>query len=163
MTSTHPHPSAGPRTPTWIEDTYSRAARSLAAGGSYFLALAGAGWLLGPIREFVVRRGLDQLLAVLIEAVPMLLVIALASAWALRQFQVRDRAGDRLLVGSIAVTLVIASEFAGGRLVRGWGFYETLANMSTRPGSVFVVLLLVALLAPVIEPLGRNTDRSVRR
>ena len=156
QSQSQPRPTASTHTPTWIEDTYSRAGRSLAAGGAYFVALAGAGWTLGPIREFVVRKGLDPLLAVLIEAAPMLLVMALASAWAMRQFQVRDRAGDRLLVGSIAVTLVIASEFIGGTLVRGWGLYETFANMSTRPGSVFVALLLVALLAPLIEPLSRR-------
>jgi hypothetical protein len=151
-----PPPAALARAPTWIEDTFSRAGRSLAAGGSYFVALAGAGWALGPIREFVVSKGFDPLLAVLIEAAPLLLVMALASAWAMRLFKVRDRAGDRLLVGSVAVTLVIASEFLGGALVRGWGIYETLANMCTRPGSVFVALLIAALLAPLIEPMSRE-------
>ncbi len=151
-------PTALARTPTWIEDTYSRAGRSLAAGGAYFVALASAGWALGPIREFVVRKGFDPLLAVLIEAAPMLLVMALASAWAMRLFKVRDRAGDRLLVGNIAVTLVIASEFVGGALVRGWGIYETLANMCTRPGSVVVALLIAAPLAPLIEPVNSKNS-----
>jgi hypothetical protein len=155
-----PQSRSGPegpvRTPTWIEDAYSRAARSLAAGGVYFFALVGAGWLLGPIREAGVRHGLDPLAAVLAAAVSMLLIMALASAWALRWLRVRDRAGDRLLVGSIAATLVIASELVGGELVRGWGFYETLATMTSRPGSAFVVLLLIALLAPMIEPLSRR-------
>jgi hypothetical protein len=150
-------PAAAVRRPTWVEDTYSRAGRSLAAGGTYFAALAGAGWTLGPIREFAVRRGLDPLLAVLIEAAPMLLVMALASAWTMRRFGVRDRAGDRLLVGSVAVTLVMAAEFVGGELVRGWGPYETLANLTSRPGQVFVALLIVALLVPVVEPLRRRT------
>jgi len=156
MTQSPSRPASAARAPTWVEEAYSRAGRSLAAGTAYFLALFGAGWTLGPIREFVVRRGFDPLLAVLIEAAPMLLVMGLASAWALRQFRVRDRAGDRLLVGSVAVTLVIASEFAGGALVRGWGFYETLTNMTTWPGRVFVTLLIVALLTPLLEPLGRR-------
>jgi hypothetical protein len=150
------HPPGPARALTWVEETYLRAGRSLAAGGTYFLALAGTGWLLGPIREFVVRKGLDPLAAVLIEAAVLLLVMALSSTWAMRRFQVRDRGGDRLLVGSVAVTLVIASELAGGALVKGWGLYETLANMSTQPGAVFVVLLIVALLTPLIEPLGRR-------
>jgi len=157
MTQSPSHPTPRARTPTWVEETYSRAGRSLAAGGAYFFALVLAGWTLGPIREFAVRRGLDPLIAVLIEAAPMLVVMVVASTWALRQFRVRDRAGDRLLVGSIAVTLVVASEFVGGELVRGWGFYETLANMTTWPGQVFVALLVVALLTPLLEPLGRRT------
>jgi hypothetical protein len=160
MPQTQSRPQSQPvisvRTPTWVEDAYSRAARSLCAGGAYFVTLAGAGWALGPIREFIVRRGLDPLPAVLIEAVPMLLVMALASAWAMRRLGVRDRSGDRLVVGSVAVTLVIASEFIGGRLVRGWGPYETLANLTTRPGWVFVAMLIVALLIPLLEPLSRG-------
>ena len=118
--------------------------------------MAGAGWAFGPIRALVVRQGLDPLLAVLIEAAPMVLVMVLASAWVVRRFQVRDRAGDRLLVGSVAGTLLIASEFVGGELVRGWGPYETLSNLTTQPGRVFAVLLLVALLTPLAEPLGRR-------
>lgn len=151
-----PQPAARTHTPTWVEETFARAGRSLAAGGAYFAALAGAGWALGPIREFVVSKGLDPLLAVLIEAASILLVMALASAGAMRLFQVRDRTGDRLLVGSVAVTLVVASELVGGAMVRGWGLYETLADLTTQPSSVFAVLMIVALLIPVVEPLGRR-------
>lgn len=138
------HPPNALRNPTWIEEAYLRAGRSIVAGGTYFLALAGAGWGFGPIREFVVAHGLNPLTAVLNEAAPMLVIMAFVSAWAMRRFQVRDSAGDRLLVGAVAVTLVVSSEFIGGALVRGWGPYETLANMTTKPGSVFVVLLVIA-------------------
>lgn len=156
MPQSSSRPTARPRTPTWIEDAYSRAGRSLAAGTAYFVALMGAGWTLGRVGGIVARSGLDPWLAVLIAAVPLLLVVAFASAWAIRLCQVRDHAGDRLLVGSVAVTLAIAAEFVGGELTRGWGLYEMLANLTSWPGSVFIVLLIVALLTPLLEPLGRR-------
>lgn len=76
-----------------------RAARSLAAGTFYFLAMAGARWVFGPVREFYVRSGLSPLLAVLIEAPAMVVVTVFASTAAIRWLGVRDRAGDRLLMG----------------------------------------------------------------
>ena len=155
-------PSGPPTTApavTWVEETYQRAGRSLAAGAVYFLAMVAAGWLFGPIREFATRRGFNPLAAVLIEAIPLLVIMGLSSGWAMRWLRVRDRAGDRMLVGSVAVTLVISSEFVGGAMVRGWGLYETLTNMTTAPGLVFCALLVAALLMPLVEPFGRKARR----
>lgn len=144
-TAPHQPPSAA----TWEQQTLQRARNALAAGALYFLALVLAGWVFGPIRGFYVHRGLDPLLAVLAEAPLMILVMVFASRAIVRMLRVRDRAEDRLVMGSFAVLLVLAAEFAGGALVRGWGFYETLANLTTRPGSVLLVLLAVALVVPV--------------
>ena len=61
--------------PTWQEQTLRRGRRSVEAGVAYFMALVGAGWAFGRIREHGVRAGLDPLLGVLAEIPFMLLVM----------------------------------------------------------------------------------------
>jgi hypothetical protein len=152
-------PTARTRTPTWVEETASRAARSFAAGVAYFLAIAAAGWLFGPVRAIVIRHGAPAYWTTLFEAFALALLLAAAAAAAIRTFRVRERAGDRLLVGSVGVTLLVAAEFIDGALVRGWGVYETLSDLTPQSGGVFIVVLLVLLVLPLIEPAGRAEPR----
>ncbi len=162
MDTSAPRADAPPRNLTWMEETGWRARRSLQAGAVYFLALVGAGWLFGPVRESLVRRGLDPLVAMLGEAPAMLFVMVFASAWAVRRFRVMASSSDRLLVGGFAVLLVVIAEFVGGALVRGWGFYETLSHMTTAPGAVFGALLVAAVLAPLFRRPRRGRSRPAR-
>jgi hypothetical protein len=140
------------RIPTWQEETLRRGRRSLEAGAAYFAVLATAGSILGLIREVSVEAGLDPMVGALAEASLLLLVMLLASAAMIRWFGVANRAGDRLMVGAVGMSLVMAAELAGGWLIRGWGFYETLVNLTTRPGQVFVALLIAIVLAPLLQP-----------
>jgi hypothetical protein len=141
---------------SWEEQALGRALHALAAGAVYFAAMGGVGWLIGPIREFYVRSGLDPVLAVLVEAPLMILVMVFASSWTIRLLRVREGAGDRLVMGAFAVLLILCSEFVGGALIRGWGFYETLANFTTRPGLIFVGLLAIAIVVPLLQPANRR-------
>ena len=145
--------------PTWQEQTLRRGRRSVEAGIAYFMALVGAGWALGRIREHEVRAGLDPLLGLLAQIPFLLLMMLFASSAAIRWRRVPDHVGDRLVVGAAAVTCVMVAELAGGRLIRGWGFYETLANMTTRPGRAFVGLLVAATVMPLL-PRRRRRVRT---
>ncbi|MEO8115341.1 MAG: hypothetical protein ABI655_13225 [Phenylobacterium sp.] len=125
--------------------------RSLLAGGLYFVAMLAAGWLFGPLREAVVRSGLDPLLAVLLEAPAMLLVMVFACGLAVRQLHVPARAGDRLVMGATAIALVLAAEVAGGAAMRGWTLRDFLGEFATARGGVFAATLLAGLLMPLIQ------------
>lgn len=156
------NPSASPPRPanrnrSWMEDATERAARALAAGGAYFLAIALASWSFGPLREIAIEHGASGFWATLFEASALLLLLAIAAAAAIRLLRVRDRTGDRLLVGSFGVTLLVGSELIGGPLVRSWGLYETLTSLMAEPRTLFLALLVGAVLTPLLEPLGRST------
>ena len=152
-TASPPRPASHNR--SWMEVAVERAARALAAGVAYFLAIALASWTFGPLTERLIERGAPGFWTTLIEAPALLLLLAFAAAAAIRLFQVRDRAGDRLLVGSIGVTLMVGAELIGGPLVRGWGLYEALTRLMPEPSSLFLGLLVGAVLTPLLEPLGR--------
>ena len=153
-TSAAPPPPAS-RSPTWTEDAAARAARAFAAGGVYFLAIGVASWAFGRLRDTADQRHASGAWTTLIAAPALLLLLALVAAAAIRLFRVRDRAGDRLLVGSFGVTLLVAAEFVGGPLVRDWGLYETLTRLMPEPSGLFLGLLVGAVLTPLLEPLGR--------
>jgi hypothetical protein len=155
-------PPPAPRSRTWTEEVTERATRALAAGGAYFLAIVFASWSFGPVREILAQRGASGFWPTLLEVALLLFLLALAAAAALRLFRVRDSAGDRLLVGGIAVTVLVAAELVGGPLVRDWGPYETLTGLMPEPSSLalFLALLVGAVLAPLIEPVGRANRRG---
>jgi len=159
MPPTASSPQPAPRSRTWTEEVTERATRALAAGGAYFLAIAFASWSFDPLREVLAQQGAAGFWPTLIEAATLLLLLALAAAAALRLFRVYDRAGDRLLVGGVAVTLLVAAELVGGPLVRDWGLYETLSRVAPQPGGVFPAILIGAVLTPLLEPLGRARPR----
>ena len=152
-------PQQAPRSRTWTEEVTDRATRALAAGGAYFLAIAFASWSFDPLREILAQRGASGFWPTLLEAAMLLFLLALAAAAALRLFRVRDSAGDRLLVGGVAVTVLVAAELVGGPLVRDWGLYETLSRVVPQAGGVFPAFLIGAVLAPLLEPLGRTRPR----
>jgi peptidoglycan/LPS O-acetylase OafA/YrhL len=149
-----------PRNRTWKQEAAQRAARALAAGGVYFLAIALASWSFDPLREIILQRGASPVWTLFAEVTALLVLLAVLAGAATRLFGVRDRAGDRLLVGGTAVTLLVAAELVGGRLVRGWGPYETLTSFAPEPTSLFLGLLVGAVLVPLVEPSGRPKRRS---
>jgi hypothetical protein len=152
--ASRPRPTS--RNRSWKEEAGERAARALAAGSAYFLAIALASWSFDPLRELLIQRGAPAFWTTLFGALALLLLLAIAAAAAIRLFGVRDRVGDRLLVGSFGVTLLIAAEFIGGPLVRDWGLYETLTILMPEPSGLFLVLLVGAVFTPLLEPVGRS-------
>jgi hypothetical protein len=79
--------------PTWQEQTLRRGRRSVEAGIAYFMALVGAGWALGRIRDHEVRAGLDPLLGLLAQIPFLLLMMLFASSAAIRWRRVPDHVG----------------------------------------------------------------------
>lgn len=161
MTTTISPPRPAARNRTWTEEAAERALRALGAGGVYALAIGLASWSFAPLLAFAVRQGLTRLWATVIEAPALLLLLALIAAALIRLFRVRDRAGDRLLVGAVGITLLVAAELVGGRFVRGWGLYETLVNFMAEPSRLFLTLLIGAVLVPLLEPIGRPKPAGI--
>lgn len=146
---------------TWTSEATERAARALAAGGVYFLAIASASAAFGPLRTILIVRGAPDPWATILDAALPLVVLAVVPVVAIRLFRVRDRVGDRLMIGSVAVTLMMVAELGGESLVRGWGLYETLTGLMPEPSSLFVACLVAAVLTPLLEPLGRTGRGSL--
>ena len=60
----------------------------LKTGGTYFVLLFGAGFILGPLRILFVVPRVGERIAELIEAPVMLIVMIVAAKWVLRKFRI---------------------------------------------------------------------------
>src|SRR6516225_10523994 len=66
-----------------------RRMRVLKAGAVYFLFMFAVGWILGPIRELWAMPRFGRLTSVLLEAVIMLIAMAVSAQWVIRRFHVK--------------------------------------------------------------------------
>src|SRR5215813_9043791 len=97
--------------------------RVLKVGAVYFLFMFGVGWILGPIRELVAVPRFDRLTVVLLEAVIMLIAMAVSARWVIRRFHVRPTFGSTISMGLVALGLLVPAELAGVVWVRGLSFH----------------------------------------
>lgn len=82
----------------------------LVAGGTYFLIVFVAGFLMGILRVLVVVPQVGEVAAVVLE-VPIILVIAwFACDWVLKKVPVPGRNLDRVVVGAFALGLLLTAE-----------------------------------------------------
>jgi len=96
----------------------------LKAGAVYFLIMFGVGWILGPIRELWAVPRFGRLTDVLLEAVIMLIAMAVSSRWVIRRFQVKPTFGSTISMGirRKAYNCRTLSLQLSGRLVRSARF-----------------------------------------
>ena len=121
--------------------------RDLKAALLYVLAAFGVGFVLGPVREFLLVPMLGRLLALLAE-----LPLMLAFCWWIAPRIIR-RCGvppgeARLRMGFAALSLLIALEFFTGVALRGWELQDWVADFATPAG----LLTLLAYLAFALLP-----------
>ena len=117
--------------------------RVLKAGAVYFLLMFGVGWILGPIRELWAVPRFGRLTGVLLEAVIMLIAMAVSVRWVIRRFRVKPTFGLTISMGVVALAILVPAELAGVVWVRGLSLREYLVSFMTIPGLVSLLMLAV--------------------
>jgi hypothetical protein len=131
--------------------------RVLKAGAVYFLIMFGVGWILGPTRELWAVPRFGRLTGVLLEAVFMLIAMAVSSRWVIRRFRVKPTFGSTISMGLVALAVLVPAEVAGVVRVRGLSLEEYLASFATAPGLVSLLMfLLFAAMPTIVARAGRN-------
>jgi hypothetical protein len=119
-------------------------AETKAALGYTLLAFA-LGFLLGPLREFVLAPQFGRITALLVE-----LPIMLGFCWWLAPRVMRRVAPGlaRLRVGLAALGFLLMLEFALGQLLRGFTLGEWVAHFRSREGALTLLGYAVFALIP---------------
>lgn len=121
--------------------------RELRAALLYVLAAFGVGFLLGPIREFLLVPLVGRLFALFVELPLLLGFCAWIAPRIIRRCGVP--AGEaRLRMGFAALSLLLALEFFTGVALRGWDLQAWVADFATPPGLVTLLAYLVFALLP---------------
>jgi hypothetical protein len=113
----------------------------------YVLAAFGLGFLLGPLREFVLVPRIGRVAALLVELPLMLGFCAWVAPRILRRCAVPPGIA-RLRMGFAALSFLLALEFFTGVTLRGWHLREWLADFATPPGLVTLLAYLAFALIP---------------
>ena len=124
--------------------------RELRGAALYALLAFAAGFVLGPIREWVLLPRIGRLGATVAELPLLLGWCWLAAGWVLRRLRVPPGAA-RLRLGLAALALLLAVEFAVGAALRGWDAREWLADFLTPPGLAALAAYLVFALIPRLQ------------
>ena len=131
--------------------------RVLKAGAVYFLVMFGIGWILGPIRELWAVPRFGRLTGVLLEAVIMLIAMAVSVRWVIRRFRVKPTFGLTISMGVVALAILVPAELAGVVWVRGLSLREYLVSFMTIPGLVSLLMfLLFAAMPTLVTRAGRS-------
>jgi hypothetical protein len=119
-----------------------------AAGAAWFGVMFALGFLLGPIRILVLEPRFGLTGAVLIEAVPMLLAMALLAPRVARWLRVPGSASARLGMGAIGLVLLVLAETGLGAALGRGGAARWLERPFTADGQVYLALLAAFALMP---------------
>jgi hypothetical protein len=131
--------------------------RVLKAGAVYFLFMFGVGWILGLVRELWAVPRFGRLTGLLLEAVIMLIAMAMSARWGIRRFQVGPTFGSTISMGLVALGILVPTELAGIVWVRGLSLPEYLASFATAPGLVSLLMfVLFAAMPTIVARAGRN-------
>jgi hypothetical protein len=113
----------------------------------YVLAAFGVGFLLGPLREFVLAPNIGRLPALLVELPLLLGFCAWIAPRILRRCGIPPGPA-RLRLGLAALSLLLALEFLTGVALRGWDLRRWIADFATLPGLVTLLGYLVFAFIP---------------
>ena len=131
--------------------------RVLKAGAVYFLFMFGVGWVLGPIRELWAVPRFGRLTGVLLEAVIMLIAMAMSARWVIRRFHVKPKFGSTISIGLVALGIMVPAELAGAVWVRGLPPLEYLGSFATASGLASLLMFVLFAATPtLVMRAGRN-------
>jgi hypothetical protein len=131
----------------------------LKAGVLYFALVFGAGFVLGTIRTLWVVPRVGMRMAELMETPLMLVVIIVASKWAVLHLAVPWSPSARLEMGGVGLCLLLAAEFGLVLWLRGLSIREYLATRDPVSGTVYYVMLGVFAIMPLL--VARGSVRSM--
>ena len=120
----------------------------------YFAIVFGAGFLLGPIRVFLLEPRLGETWATLCEAPVLLVVIVLAARRLPRRFGLTT-AAQLAAMGFGALVLQQTADFVFGSLLRGNTPEQQLAHFTTPAGLIYAALVVAFVAMPVVANWSR--------
>jgi hypothetical protein len=136
--------------------------RTFKAGAIYFLLVFALGWVLGPIRELWAVPQFGRLMALLFEAVIMLIAMIVSSRWVMQRFDVHPTLGSTIRMGVVALGILAPAEIAGVLWVRGLSLQEYLTSFMTAPGIISLVMfLLFAVMPSLVTLLTRGRGGAI--
>ena len=135
--------------------------RVVAAGVVYFLAVFGAGFVLGPIRVLWLVPRVGVRTAELLEMPIMLLVIVLTARWIARRFAVPSATATRFGMGLVALALLLTAEFMLVLWLQGMTVREYLAARDPVSGAVYLAMLSVFAAMPWLVSLFEHGAGSM--
>ena len=119
------------------------------AGLLYGAAAFGLGMLLGPLRVLVLEPRLGVTGATAVEAVPMLLALALLAPRIARAQGVPPATAARLRMGRWALALVLLLDVVGALALGGLGAW--IGGLATPAGLIGLALLAALALMPLLR------------
>jgi hypothetical protein len=129
------------------------------AGLCYFALTFGAGFLLGPLRIFLMVPRVGARAAELAELPVMIIVTWLAARWTIRRFRVPLSTGSRLVMGVVAFALLLAAEFALVLPLRGLTLQQYFATRDPVSSvAYYASLVLLALMPLIVERKRVSAD-----
>jgi hypothetical protein len=129
------------------------------AGLCYFALTFGAGFLLGPLRIFLMVPRVGARAAELAELPVMIIVTWLAARWTIRRFRVPLSTGSRLVMGVVAFALLLAAEFALVLPLRGLTLEQYFATRDPVSSvAYYASLVLLALMPLIVERKRVSAD-----
>lgn len=122
----------------------------------YFAIVFGAGFALALIRIPLLVPQFGVRIAELIEMPLMLLVIFFAARWIVRRMRAPATRAARLAVGSIALGLLLLTEFTVVLWMQGLSLREAIFNRDPVSGAAYAVSLVVFAVMPLLVLRGPN-------
>ncbi len=119
------------------------------AGALYALIVFVIGFVLGAVRVLLIVPRIGEIAAVIIETPIMLVASWFVCRWCVDRLDVPRRVGARSLVGVVAFVVLMAAEFALGRLAFGRPAGEQLANYCSAPGVIGLAAQIVFAVFPI--------------
>ena len=124
--------------------------RTLAAAAVYFAIVFSLAFALGIVRTLVVAPRTGDVIAVLIETPIILLVSWFAAQGSARRFAVAARAPDRLVMGLVAFTLLMAVETALGVMLFARPLAQQITAFATPAGAIGLLAQIAFGLMPLL-------------
>ncbi|HEY7699078.1 MAG TPA: hypothetical protein VIE88_11725 [Vicinamibacteria bacterium] len=122
----------------------------LKSGALYFAIVFGVGFVLGPIRVLGLVPRFGERTAELMEAPFMLVAIVLAARWIARRSPAPKSSTGLFAVGILALTLLLSTELAVMRSLRGLTLEEYVQGRDPVAFGSYVFLLLLFAIMPML-------------
>lgn len=114
----------------------------------YFLAVFGAGFVLGTIRVLLLLPLLGERTAESLEMPLMLAVIVVAARWITKRYLQSAQSREQIAVGLTAMGCMLAAEFLVGVTLRGLSPMEVWFNRDPVSGTAYYLSLLLFAVMP---------------
>lgn len=124
----------------------------LRAGFLYSAVVFATGFVIGPLRELVVKPWAGGLWALMIEAPLMILAMVYLAPYAARWSGLATGLARRVAMGAVALAFVLVSEMLAAKVVRGWSLSQWIDHFASPEGLIGIALYVVFAAVPVCSP-----------